>query len=173
MAGCADVEEAARAVLSQADRAVLNRFAAIGRAYRIHVREHGNEPSFLAALAFLVTFLLIRVLIHEIRAGEIGKDIVVGTLHIHHMVPGLALVLVSGLLDLAAVWPLPRAIAFGIGAALVLDEFALILNLADVYWAPQGRESIDAVVLFAVALIIVGLGGGFWHAAFVALRRRF
>lgn len=136
------------------------------------MRDRGNEPPFLAAVAFLLTFLLVRVLTHEIRAGEVGKDITVGTLHIHHMVPGLALVLTSGLLDLADAWPVPRAVTFGVGAALVLDEFALILNLADVYWAPQGRESIDAVVLFATALIVVGLGGGFWHATFVALRRR-
>lgn len=151
---------------------MLSRFAAIARAYRAHIRDRGNEPPFLAAFAFLVTFLLVRVLTHEIRAGEVGKDVVVGALHIHHMVPGLLLVLGSGLLGLASVWPAPRAIIFGAGAALVLDEFALILNLADVYWAPQGRESIDAVVLFATALIVVGLGGGFWHAAFVTLRRR-
>lgn len=150
----------------------MSRLEAIGRAYRRHVRERGNEPPFLAAVAFLLTFVLVRVLTHQIRAGEVGKDITVGALHIHHMVPGLVLVLLSGLLDLADVWPAVRAITFGIGTALVLDEFALILNLADVYWAPQGRESIDAVVLFATALIIVGLGGGFWHAAFAALRRR-
>lgn len=150
----------------------MSRLRTIGRAYRTYVRDRGNEPPFLAAVAFLVTFVLVRILTHEIRSGEVGKDITVGALHIHHMVPGLVLVLSSGLLDLADVWPAPRALAFGVGAALVLDEFALILNLADVYWTPQGRESIDAVVLFAAALIVVGLGGGFWHAAFVALRRR-
>lgn len=151
----------------------MSRLTAVARAYRTHVRERGNEPPFLAAVAFLLTFLLIRLLTHQIRAGEVGKDVVIGTLHIHHMIPGLALVLASGLLDLAAVWPSQRALAFGIGTALVLDEFALILNLADVYWAPQGRESIDAVVVFAAALIVVGLGGGFWHAAYTSLRRRF
>lgn len=151
----------------------LKRFAALDRAYCAHVRDRGNEPPFLAAVAFLLTFLFIRVLTHEIRAGEIGRDIVLGDLHIHHVVPGLALVLIAGLLDLGSVWPARRALTFGIGAALVLDEFALILNLADVYFAPQGRESVDAVVVFAAALIIVGLGGGFWHAAFIAVRRRF
>jgi hypothetical protein len=48
--------------------------------------------------------------------------------------------------------------AFGSGAALTLDEFALWLNLQDVYWAKQGRESIDAVVLFG-ALLSIGLIG--------------
>lgn len=151
---------------------MLSRPAAVLRAYRMHIRERGNEPPFLAAAAFLVTFLAVRLLTHGIRAGEVGKDITVGALHIHHMVPGLLLVLLAGLLDLADVRRLGRAVVFGVGAALVLDEFALILNLADVYWAPQGRESIDAVVVFAAALLVVGLGGGFWRAALVALRRR-
>jgi hypothetical protein len=56
--------------------------------------------------------------------------------------------------------PLARATAviFGAGAAVTLDEFALWLNLEDVYWAKQGRESVDAVVLFGGALSI-GLWG--------------
>lgn len=120
----------------------MSRFAALGRAYRTHIRERGNELPFLATVAFLLTFLLIRVLTHQIRAGEVGKDVVIGTLHIHHMIPGLALVLAAGLLDLAAVWPAPRAVAFGVGTALVLDEFARILNLADVYWAPKAARAL-------------------------------
>ena len=51
------------------------------------------------------------------------------------------------------------AIAFGVGAALTLDEFALWLNLSDVYWERQGRESIDAVLLFA-SLLSAGIWGG-------------
>ena len=61
------------------------------------------------------------------------------------------------------------AFAFGVGAALTLDEFALWLNFQDVYWARQGRESIDAVVIFA-ALLSVGV----WGYPFMgALARRF
>ena len=41
---------------------------------------------------------------------------------------------------------------------MTLDEFALWLNLADVYWAKLGRESIDAVVIFA-GLLSVGIWG--------------
>jgi hypothetical protein len=48
--------------------------------------------------------------------------------------------------------------SYGAGAALTLDEFALWLNLQDVYWAKQGRESIDAVVLFG-SLLSMGLIG--------------
>ncbi len=61
---------------------------------------------------------------------------------------------------------------FGIGAALLLDEFALILHLQDVYWAEDGRASVDAVfAAIAVAgLLIVGFNPlsffdiGIWRA---------
>jgi hypothetical protein len=53
--------------------------------------------------------------------------------------------------------------AFGSGAALTLDEFALWLNLEDDYWTKQGRESIDAVVLFGSLLSVSVLGKGFFQ----------
>ena len=100
-----------------------------------------------------------------------GGGIAVGLVHIHHMVFGLLLILLVGLLDVASKVMRVRAVLFGIGAALVLDEFALILNFTDVYWAPQGRESIDAVVIFAAVLIVVAFGGNFWRAAWQELIR--
>ena len=60
----------------------------------------------------------------------------------------------------SAPWPSRlTAVQYGIGSALTLDEFALWLNLEDVYWATEGRKSIDAIVLFG-ALLSVGLWGG-------------
>jgi hypothetical protein len=50
------------------------------------------------------------------------------------------------------------SILYGAGAALTLDEFALWLNLRDVYWAPEGRTSIDAVILFGALLAASGWG---------------
>jgi len=143
----------------------------IGDAYRVHVRSVGQEPRLFAAVAFLVTFLATRLVTHLLLDERGGGGIAVGSVHIHHMVFGLVLILVVGLLDLAVTVTRVRAVLFGIGAALVLDEFALILNLADVYWAPQGRESIDAVVIFAAVLVVVALGGNFWRAAWHELMR--
>jgi hypothetical protein len=54
------------------------------------------------------------------------------------------------------------AVLFGVGAALTLDEFALWLNLEDVYWAKQGRSSVDAVIVFATLLGMILLGFSFW-----------
>ena len=82
-------------------------------------------------------------------------------LHIHHLVFGIILLLVSGLLGIGfpTVQKINKfaSVLFGIGAALTLDEFALWLNLQDVYWARQGRESIDAVIVFSALVSIIVL----------------
>jgi hypothetical protein len=81
------------------------------------------------------------------------------------MVPGMLLVLLTGYLSIILGEHAPtRVLAplFGVGAALVLDEFALWLQLADVYWDQQGRESIDAIVIAGGTAILVLLGASLW-----------
>jgi hypothetical protein len=110
---------------------------------------------------FVITFLGTRYVTVRIRAGR-GRlsDITVGSLHLHHVVWGVAFVLLSGLLEFALRPEWPRnavlAVAFGAGAALILDEFALILYLRDVYWSREGRRSIEAVLVMAIALAMLG-----------------
>jgi hypothetical protein len=136
---------------------------AIRRLFLFHYQDERRERLFLASLGFLLAFGIVRGITHLIRAG-VGPfhDVSNGTLHIHHLVWGILLLLVVGyawLIEPASVWvSRVTAFAFGVGAALTLDEFALWLNFQDVYWAKQGRESIDAVVIFA-ALLSVGVWG--------------
>jgi hypothetical protein len=110
---------------------------------------------------FMITFVGTRFITARIRAGR-GRlaDISVGTLHVHHMVWGVGLVLTCGLLEFALRPEWPRnavlAIGFGAGMALILDEFALILYLRDVYWSREGRHSIEAVIVMAVVLALLG-----------------
>ena len=107
-----------------------------------------------------------RGITHLIKAG-IGPfhNVSGGGLHIHHLVWGILMLLVVGYIwligeGITSSWLSSiTAIAFGVGAALTLDEFALWLNLQDVYWTGPGRESIDAVVIFA-GLLSVGIWGG-------------
>jgi hypothetical protein len=153
--------------------------ASISGLYRQHFRSERRERLFLASVAFLVTFAIVRTITHLIKAG-IGPvtNISAGGLHIHHLVFGILILLGVGYLWLVAPnapWVTRTlAIAYGVGAALTLDEFALWLNLNDVYWERAGRLSIDAVVIFA-ALLSVGIWGGpFLRAAareLVLLRR--
>ena len=84
-----------------------------------------------------------------------------GGLHVHHLVFGIVLLLATGFalaLQPPSPWLEILAAGFGIGAGLTLDEFALWLHLDDVYWAEEGRRSVDAVVIAAVlgGLLLMG-----------------
>lgn len=136
-------------------------------AYERDLVHAGKEQAFWVLIAFLVTFLVVRVITHAIRAGRGPfRNLSVGGTHLHHLVPGIILVLISGYLATALELRAARtadAIAFGVGAALTLDEFALWLNLKDVYWDKLGRRSVDAVVVAATIAGLVVLGFGFWR----------
>jgi len=135
----------------------------LSRLYHFHFQDEWRERLFLASVGFLVAFGIVRGVTHMIRAG-VGPfhNIGSGTLHIHHLVWGILLLLVVGYAWLIAPgsgwFANLAAVAYGVGAALTLDEFALWVNLQDVYWERQGRESIDAVVIFA-SLLSIGVWG--------------
>jgi hypothetical protein len=122
-------------------------------AYEQHLRGRPVEASLLATFAYLLTLLAVRLFTTATHAGT-GDDIVVGATHIHHVVFGILALLLAGVLSLDEVFRLPRSILFGIGAALVLDEFALVVFLKDVYWLPQGSLSLVALVIGLVALVV-------------------
>ncbi len=116
-------------------------------------------------VGLLVTFLGVRINTRLIRAKvkwwfhDIESQ---GGLHVHHMVIGVVLMVVSGITLIAA---LPQglylqlaALVFGAGVALTLDEFALILRLQDVYWSTEGRLSVDAVIVAVCAGMLLVLG---------------
>jgi hypothetical protein len=124
----------------------------------------GASTAFLVLAAFLVTFLFIRTSARLIRADVSWwpGNVESGDLHIHHLVWGICLVLISGFLgfaaDLQSPWWHLSAIAFGIGAGLTIDEFALWLYLRDVYWSQEGRLSVDAAIIATVFAALVVLG---------------
>ncbi len=137
--------------------------------YHEHLGETRRERLFLASISFLVAFVVVRVITHAIRQG-IGPfhNVEHGDLHIHHLVWGIFLLLGvgygwllqvgTGMVGTSRTAGILLSIFYGVGAALTLDEFALWLNLRDVYWERQGRESVDAVLLFG-GLLSSGLYG--------------
>jgi hypothetical protein len=151
----------------------------VKRIYGFHFQSERRERLFLASLAFLLTFAIVRGITHLIRAG-IGPfhNVSSGGLHIHHLVWGILLLLVVGYIWLieagtgSNLLSSLTAIGYGVGAALALDEFALWLNLQDVYWTGTGRESIDAVVIFAAGLSVGIWGGPFLREVTLHLFRR-
>jgi lysyl-tRNA synthetase class 2 len=143
-------------------------FDAISDGYRAGIVDTGKEPELLLLLSFLLAFGFIRTSAHLIRAQVRWwpGNVEVGGRHIHHLVWGIGLVLVLGYAAIAlepgAPWRQVLAIGFGIGMGLTLDEFALWLDLRDVYWLPEGRKSIDAVIVAATAGALLLLGVRIW-----------
>jgi hypothetical protein len=123
----------------------------------------GKLPLLLCFLAFVVTFAVTRTITRLIRAGRgpFHDRITSGGTHVHHAVPGIALLIVGAITAIAAttdLWGSIAAVLVGAGISLVLDEFALILHLTDVYWTREGRLSVDMVSLAAACLGLVLVG---------------
>ncbi|MEV7676547.1 hypothetical protein ACWDNT_17635 [Streptomyces sp. NPDC000963] len=135
----------------------------MGHWFSRNILEPGKLPLLLALTSFVVTFLVTRTITRLIRAGK-GPfgNVSSGGLHIHHVVPGVVLSVIGGFGAVGSgrhgVGAAVFAVVFGIGAGLVLDEFALILHLDDVYWSEDGRKSVEVVVLTA-ALVMLALSG--------------
>lgn len=125
----------------------------------------GKLPLLLALSALVLAFAAARTVTRLIRAGRGPFHDVssAGGTHIHHVVPGVLLMLAGGFATLTPTGlPWARevgAVVFGVGAGLTLDEFALLLYLHDVYWTEQGRRSVEAAMVTAalVALMLVGV----------------
>jgi hypothetical protein len=125
-----------------------------------------QRHGFILLGAFLLSFLFIRTSARLMRSPKVpwwpGSVTTESGLHLHHLVWGIVLVLLSGFLrfavDPGSPWGEILAGMFGIGAGLTLDEFALWVHLDDVYWANEGRASIDAVIVATVIAGMVVLG---------------
>ncbi|WP_328401510.1 hypothetical protein OHS70_27275 [Streptomyces sp. NBC_00390] len=136
----------------------------MGHWFYRNIVEPGKLPLLLALASFVLTFLITRTITRMIRAGKGPfRNVSSGGLHIHHVVPGVVLTVVGGFGAVATsqhsgIGASVCAVIFGIGAGLLLDEFALILHLDDVYWSEAGRKSVEVVVL-TVALLLLMLGG--------------
>jgi len=150
------------------------------RVYQRQLAESRRERLFLASIGYFTAALVVRGITFAIH-NHVGPfhDISMHGRHIHHLVWGITLLVVVGygwLLQVGAgaarsnVWAArTMCMAYGVGAALTLDEFALWLNLSDVYWEREGRESFEAMALFAAVLCV----GIFGHPFFRGVGREF
>jgi hypothetical protein len=126
-----------------------------------------QRAGFVLLAAFLISFLFIRTSARLMRSPRVtwwpGSVTTEGGLHLHHLVWGIVLLLLTGFLSFvtkaASPWQEILAALFGVGAGFTLDEFALWIHLRDVYWAEEGRSSFDAVIVAAVLGGLIVLGG--------------
>jgi hypothetical protein len=141
----------------------------LGGVLHERITDRPRRRLFVASLSFFLTFAAVRGVVycitHQIPPFHF---IEMGGRHIHHLVIGIVILLLVGYGWLAEVGTgsddssifLSRlmSILYGAGAALTLDEFALWLNLRDVYWSREGRTSIDAIILFGALLAVSAWG---------------
>jgi hypothetical protein len=124
----------------------------------------GKLPLGLCFLALVVTFVSTRTITRLIRDGRgpFRNNVTASGTHIHHAVPGLILLIVGAFTAIGGprslAWLSFSGVAVGIGMSLVLDEFALILHLQDVYWSGEGQLSVEAVTLTAACLGLALVG---------------
>jgi hypothetical protein len=144
----------------------------------IHERipDRPRRRLFVASVSFFLTFAGVRAVVFAVlhKIPPFHFIIEPDGRHIHHLVFGIIILLAVGYGWLADIGTgendssllLSRlmSILYGVGAALTLDEFALWLNLKDVYWSPQGRSSIDAIILFGALLSASTWGAPLWQA---------
>ena len=141
-------------------------------AYQRQFGQPARERLFLASVGFFTAVLVVRGITIAIH-NNVGPfhNISMGGRHIHHQVWGILILLLVGYLwlleigtgtrgDYRVLGRVTSMLLYGVGAALTLDEFALWLNLSDVYWQRQGRESYEAMALFG-GLQSVSLGSHF------------
>ncbi len=149
----------------------------IGGHFQTHVvGDFRRLAAFRLLTSFLLTFACLRFLTYGIRYHflPVGNVVTSSGTHIHHFVWGIFLLIIVGFLSLnldEKVWNPRLAIPFGIGAALVLDEFALWLKLEDNYWAKDGRLSVDTVTVVAGLLAVYYVTARFWAALVDELRK--
>lgn len=128
------------------------------------ILDTGRLPILVGLAAFVVTFLVTRVITRMIRAGRgpFKDHVSPAGVHVHHAVPGVIMLIVGAFTALGSNtdsgWALVAAALVGAGTSLVLDEFALILRLTDVYWSEQGRVSVEMVSLAVACLVFVLVG---------------
>jgi hypothetical protein len=141
--------------------------------YAATIVKKGRSEGFLIALSFLITGLILRGITHAIRDQRftflfhnVSSS---GGAHVHHFVYGILILLVAGYLAIRfhpdRLWARRSlAIAYGAAAALVLDEFAVWFTFEDLYWSPQGRASVAALILAGSIFLVALEGLGFWRA---------
>jgi len=152
----------------------MHYFARICRLYNDHIKNKNEEPRFLILTSFTSTFIIARLIVYGIMAHLLPPPfgyITIGNMHIHHIVFGVVLLLVAGFIRIpqfGKTFLRFSSILYGVGAALTLDEFALLVHFNPaVYLGPQGELSLDAIFIFFLCCLGFLWHGTFWHRVFM------
>ena len=154
---------------------VLMRRTRLGALLREHIVDRPQRRLFIASVSFFLTFATVRGMVFAITHHiPPFHYVIMDGRHIHHLVFGILTLLAVGYCwlceigngsDSSSVFASRlMSLLYGLGAALTLDEFALWLNLKDVYFVREGRSSFDAIILFGALLAISTWGAPLFTA---------
>jgi hypothetical protein len=149
----------------------MNEASILSEFWYQHLVDHHRQGVFLVLVGFLLSFAFIRMSTRLMRSPSVpwwpGSVVSDSGVHLHHLVFGIVTMMLAGTLGFAALGNTPFAeicaFLFGVGAGLTIDEFALWVYLDDVYWAEEGRKSIDATVIAAAVMGLIVLGVNPFH----------
>lgn len=140
----------------------------VGSEFQREIVDSGRLAAFLFFVALLGTFVFIRTSTWMIRrqVSWWPGNVSVGGTHVHHLVWGIVAMMIFGYVGLVAEpdspWREIVTALFAIGMGLTLDEFALWVELKDVYWEKEGRKSIDAMIIAGSVTGALGVGFSAW-----------
>lgn len=131
-----------------------------------NLEEHNEQAVFLVLVGFVGSFAFIRMSTRIIRSESVswwpGNVESESGVHLHHLVFGIVTMMAAGTLGFVSDGRTPYteicALLFGVGVGLTIDEYALWVHLEDVYWAEEGRSSVDATVIAASLMLLIVLG---------------
>ena len=142
--------------------------ASVGSEFQREIVDSGRLAGFLFFIALLGTFGFIRTstyMIHKQVSWWPG-NVAVGGTHVHHLVWGIFAMMIFGYLGIVfqpdSPWREIVTVLFAIGMGLTLDEFALWLELKDVYWSKEGRKSVDAMIIAGCVVGALTVGFSSW-----------
>lgn len=149
----------------------------VGKILHDRLSDRPRRRLFVASVSFLLTFAGVRAVVYAVLHNIPPFHFIIqpGGRHIHHLVFGILILLAvgygwlcefgSGTDGSSILASRLTSVLYGVGAALTLDEFALWLNLKDVYWSAEGRSSFDAIMLFGALLAASALGAPLFNRA--------
>ncbi len=133
----------------------------IPRSLKSEVKKKRESVPFLMSISFLISFISARLWVVFLGAARrappegivyVGRNVVIGGYHVHHIAYGIILICISAWLAINY-WSKTivriSSISFGAGLGLIVDELGFIIGGIEPYRA-------DQEVFYLAVLIVAG-----------------
>lgn len=121
------------------------------------LRRSFDYSLYLLALAFVCTILIVRTLVWSVESQHFPNEIYlfIGNTHIHHytygfLIVSIAVIIISITRELNQVMRNFLALLFGLGLALITDEFGMWVAFNQDYWNLTSKIAILLTIVILV-----------------------